>query len=756
MISTLAYRQELQREQTAGLTRFSGLRGRVLTGFGGDLAGYNQSLIQNRASLEDELVQKKYDRGEISFDELLAHLTKASERPWISPEERRLMQSNVKDLRVKYQDEQVAKEYQSGRIKANDVANYQRSKLSEMLPGTPVYENQLSEVAKWEKEGKTDVAKQFVAKENARIAAIADPKESYTEQSSAYRQAANMFRMAGDEMSAYQYEQAANEADVNKLQFEEKESAQVAENNKTDLVNRINLAYNDYHDGNIDGQTFLSQLDGFQREAITGQYTDLLDNMNKLVDYTREDVAYGKDWMRGGTRIKGPGVGTSSGGVDPLTGEVWGDGTSGSGTAVYSGTGVTTSGVSSARATGGQDGKKQTWEEEDQTFRDNFNKVNNEIISGDISKQEYIQSVQDIISARKADLEQRIVDIENSGVSKVRYKGSNQNVRTVVSEIQDELQNNWGKQLGMTKSEVGEAGLADMEQSLVGDVSQIANTLDLVVSQPKNVIGADYQAMLTPKSPLSTGYVTDDLGRQFKIKSQKFEDILSLNDYSNLISTNPERALDYTTKDGQTYVKKDAKLYVDVPSSEGESARYYLNQEGKVTGFEPTLRDVDKYKQYLPEGKTISDYLPKPTTESPLASIRPLQQIINEATTSAKTEKDRLIAESQPKIFEPVKPISQVAQEMNQYGLGPKQQIASPVKAPEVQNPFARSSVTNLPIITPSKQPAPSSQVRGPQSTPAISSPIRVSTQPQKVEAPKQNLLQKATSWITGLFSKKK
>lgn len=127
-------------------------------------------------------------------------------------------------------------------------------------------------------------------------------------------------------MTAYQYDEAANAADVNKQAYEVKSTKETVEQGKNDLVDRINIAYNQYHDGTITAQDFLANLDAFEREAITGKYTDLLDNMNKLTDYVREDVVYGKDWSRGGNRIKGPGVGTGGYSVDPITGEISGSG----------------------------------------------------------------------------------------------------------------------------------------------------------------------------------------------------------------------------------------------------------------------------------------------------------------------------------------------------------------------------------------------------------------------------------------------
>jgi len=782
MISTLAYRSKLSSEKNAGLNRFSGSRGRVLSGFGGDLAGYNTNLIKSRAAQEDQLIQKKYDRGEISFDELMAHLNKAANREWLSTEEKQLLKSEVQDLKVKYEDEQVAKEYQSGRMKAADVATYQRSKLATMLPGNPVYENQLSEIAKWEKEDKVNRAKEYIAKEEARIAGISDQNDAYSNQSSAYRQAANLFRQAGDTMTAYQYDEAANAADVNKQAYEVKSAKTTAEEGKNDLVDSINTAYNEYHDGTIDAQTFLSQLDGFERLAITGKYTDLLDNMNKLTDYVREDVVYGKDWSRGGNRIKGPGVGTGGYSVDPITGEISGSGGSSSGGGSYTGTtGGGISGVSGVKTTTGSvtnTGEKQTWAQQDEAYKANFAQANQEILDGKISKEEYVQSVQDMVNARKMDLEQRVVDIESSGASKVLYNGSKTNVKTVLNDINTELNNNWGKILGLSEAEVGSAGINDMATALTGDMANVVNNLDLTISQDKNVVGADFKAQLSTKNPLSTGYVTDSLGRMYKIKSQKFEDILTFDDYSKLISSNPERAMDYTSKDGQTFVKKDAKLYVDIPSSNGESARYLLNEKGDVLGMEPNLKDTTKYTQYLPEGKQLSDYLKTPT------SIRPLQDVINEATTAAQTEKNR------PAITPMATPEGQIQPIQDQTFKGPSyaetiknniiepiSKIVAPQKAINVPAPanagqqFADKFVNPLSpskIIQPPKQiptqvvpnsiqgPLQKNQVRQQDlwaQKPMTYTPPKT---PAPVQQPKPNIIQQATSWISNLFKPKK
>jgi len=784
MISTLAYRSQLASEKNAGLNRFSGSRGRVLTGFGGDLAGYNTNLIKSRAAQEDQLIQKKYERGEISFDELMAHLTKAANREWLSVEEKQLLKSEIQDLKVKYEDEQVAKEYQSGRMKAGDVAAYQRSKLANMLPGNPVYENQLSEIAKWEKEDKVNKAKEYVAREEARIAGISDQSQVYSDQSSVYRQAANMFRAAGDTMTAYQYDEAANAADVNKQAYEVKSAKETSEQGKSDLVDRINLAYNQYHDGTITAQDFLANLDAFEREAITGKYTDLLDNMNKLTDYVREDIVYGKDWSRGGNRIKGPGVGTGGTYVDPITGEVSGGGSSssGRGTGYVDTTGSGISGVSGVKNTTSSvtpTGEKQTWAQQDEAYKANFAQANQEILDGTISKEEYVQSVQDMILARKADLEQRAIDIENSGATKVLYNGSKTNVKTVLNDINNELNNNWGKILGLTEAEVGSAGINDMATALTGDMANIVNNLDLTVSQPKNVLGADYVAQLSTKNPLSTGYVTDSLGRMYKIKSQKFDDVLTAADYSARLSDPNFKSGDYTSKDGQTFVKKDAKLYVDIPSAGGESARYFLDTEGKVTGFEPSLKDTSKYAQYLPEGKQLSDYIKTPT------SILPLQQVINEATTAAQAEKNKpAVIQTVPE--EQIQPIQEPTYKGPSYGETLKQNILNVVapaqKAVNVPMPetapkqFAEKFVNPLApskIIQPPKQTQTTvvpASFTGPLKTGTVSmaDPLKdikatqnaLSYTPPKTNTPaaqpKPNIIQQGISWVSNLFKKKK
>lgn len=775
MISTLAYRSQLASEKNAGLNRFSGSRGRVLTGFGGDLAGYNTNLIKSRAAQEDQLIQKKYDRGEISFDELMAHLTKAANREWLSVEEKQLLKSEIQDLKVKYEDEQVAKEYNSGRMKAADVAAYQRSKLANMLPGNPVYENQLSEIARWEKEDKVNKAKEYVAREEARIAGISDQTQSYSDQASVYRQAANLFRQAGDTLTAYQYDEAANAADVNKQAYEVKTQKETAEQGKNDLVDRINLAYNQYHDGTMDAQTFLANLDSFEREAITGKYTDLLDNMNKLVDYVREDVAYGKDWMRGGQRIKGPGVGTGGYYADPITGEVSGGGgtstggtSGGTGYVGTTGSGITTpSGVKTTIPSVTPTGEKQTWAQQDEAYKANFAQANKEILDGTISKEEYVQSVQDMVTARKADLEQRVVDIQNSGVTKVLYNGSKTNVKTVLNDINNELNNNWGKILGLSESEVGSAGINDMVTALSGDMANVVNNLDLTVSQPKNVLGADYVAQLSTKNPLSTGYVTDSLGRMYKIKSQKFDDVLTAADYSARLSDPNFKSGDYTSKDGQTFIKKDAKLYVDIPSAGGESARYFLNTEGGVTGFEPSLKDTSKYAQYLPEGKQLSDFIKTPT------SVLPLQQVINEATTAAQLEKNKppeqALQDLETSLTPTVKPT--IGEKLGKIVAPTKAvNVPMPVTAPKqfaekFVNPLAPSKIVQPPKQT--QTTVVPASFTGPLKTGTVSmaDPLKdikatqaalSYTPPKTVEQPKPNIIQQGISWVSNLFKKKK
>jgi len=790
MISTLAYRSQLQSEKNAGLNRFSSTRGRVLTGFGGDLAGYNTNLIKSRAAQEDQLIQKKYERGEISFDELLAHLTKAANREWLSIEEKELLKTEVKDLKVKYEDEQVAKEYQSGRMKAADVANYQRSKLATMLPGNPVYENQLSEIAKWEKEDKVNKAKEYVAREEARIAGISDQTQAYGEQSNAYRQAANLFRQAGDTLTAYQYDEAANAADVNKQAYEVKTQKETTEQGKNDLVDRINLAYNQYHDGTIDAQTFLANLDSFEREAITGKYTDLLDNMNKLVDYVREDVAYGKDWSRGGMRIKGPGVGTGGGSYDMFTGEWTGGGdevsagggtgyigTTGSGISGVSGVKTTTSSVAKSAATPEEN---QTPEQQDTAFKQNFNDFNKFILDGvgpdgePYTKDNYVTDIQSLITGRKDELLQRRSILESYGNKKVTYNGTKTSAKKIIESIDDELNNNWGKELGLSKEAVGSAGIVDMERELQGNPLEIAQGLDVYINQPKDVLGADYTPLLKSKTPLvegtaPAGYVKDSMGRLFKMKSVAQDDILDLKAYTMLGSA--QRSKYKYDPQMNSFIKKGAKtLYVDIPSSTGDVARYNVDENGKITGFTPTIKDQTKYSQYLPEGVKLEQFMATPS------AITPISQMINTATTAAQLQKTKL-AEEAARIANPEGQVLEPGQtQLNTIKnvISPvKQTTPMPVTAPKQ---FAEKFVNPLApnkIIQPPKQTQTTvvpASFTGPLKTGTVSmaDPLKdikatqaaLSYTPPKtttsVTQPKPNIIQQGISWVSNLFKKKK
>ena len=779
MISTLAYRSKLTSEKNAGLNRFSGSRGRVLSGFGGDLAGYNTNLIKSRAAQEDQLMQKKYDRGEISFDELMAHLTKAANREWLSIEEKQLLKSEVQDLKVKYEDEQVAKEYNSGRMKAADVATYQRSKLATMLPGNPVYENQLSEIAKWEKEDKVNRAKEYVAKEEARIAGMSDQNEAYSNQSSVYRQAANMFRAAGDTMTAYQYDEAANAADVNKQAYEVKSAKETSEQGKNDLVDSINIAYNQYHDGQIDGQTFLAQLDGFERQAITGKYTDLLDNMNKLTDYVREDVVYGKDWSRGGNRIGGPK--TSGGGsYDEFTGE-WtggGDGTSTGGTTYSVGTGIkgagnTIGGIGTPQTNPSNVNK--TPGQLDEEFKTAINEFNNQVLDGKLSKKEYVTGIQVQIEDRKNVLEERRAKYQALGNKKVMWNGSKTSAKNIVKDIDDELNNNWGKLLGKNETESGSAGINDMVTELSGDIDNVVNGLDLIISQPKNVVGADYTPQLSTKNPLSIGYLEDTQGRRFKIQNQKTEDVLDYATFMSMVNSETIKQEEYEPKSDGTYIKKGSVRWVDMPSEGGDSARYFLDEKDKIVDWKPTIKDTNKYSQYLPEGMKLEEFMATPS------ALIPLQQVINESTSAAQLQKNKPAIAPMATPAGQTQPIQDPTFKGPSYGETLKDNllnIVAPVqKAINVPAPinagkqFADKFVSPLApskIIQPPKQiptQVVPNNIQGPLQTNQVRQQDLWAQKPMTytspkaqtpVQQPKPNIIQQATSWISNLFKPKK
>lgn len=573
-IGAVAYRRQLQAERTSGLDRISAGRGRVLTGFGGDLAGYNQSLIQKRADLEDQVMQKKYDNGEITLDELVTHLKKAATRSWVSVEQRDLLMEEIQSLEQNKLDEVIASQYKNGQITARQVAAYSKSKLGKLNPSSPLAQQLQAEISGWEEKANQE----DIDLEERRILAEASAKEDGAEQQlfleKSYNELADKANAMGFKEEAYGYTVKANEAKFKIDAYKEQSAATTSKQDRENLVGDMNLLINDYHDGRVDATTFLGQLDQLESKAVSSGYSDLLDDMNKWVDAVREDMVYGKAWDRGGTRIGRKSTGTGTGGTG------W-------------------------RGASGGD-----WETNEQQYKNNVKELQNKLATGQINGDQYKAGLSEVMADRVKDVSDYINHLSDlDDATKVVFNGTKKKVGDVIESLTAELEGNWGKPLGLSETEAGKAGLVAMANDIANYPGSYVPVMNVSGAGP-GARGNITLQLLTPE--LQNSSVADTAGVYHKVMEDKLmQKILSQDEYMAL----PEsEKLNYGyDAAGGTWneKKKSSKRYVDVYSNNGDMVRYYVDANNRIVDWEPNIAGKDS----LPDGfgGTHKDFMDVPT-----------------------------------------------------------------------------------------------------------------------------------------------
>lgn len=549
-ISAVAYRNQLAGNENRFFSLFTKNRGKTLAGYGGTLAGYNTSLIQKQAELTDELMQKKYDNGEISLADLTAYLKKTLSRSWLSIEEKRLVSEQINSLQTVEKDKVIDAQYKAGQITARDVANYQTNKLLTMTPGTEGYVTQQANIAQWEKEaGKEDIEK-FESSELARVSTyLNDPVTYYTELQKVYQTLSSQAQTLGLVTEANNYTIKAAQAGQSLQSQQATVDKTNAQNTKDQIVNEFNLAVNDYHDNTISGQDLLAKIDTLERQAIQSGDTDLLDNFNQWVDYVNEDLLYGKAASRGGSRR---------------------------------GTG------SSAADTG--------WDAEDEMFASDIKMLQEKFMAGEIPTQDYTTYLATALQRRKQTLDSRISELDGlDDTDKVIYEGSKSSVSTVRNKLETEMNENWGRTLGWTAAQSGKVGL----DPLLADIETNGGQYVPVVSTTGTGPGATPKLDLVDISLVGSDYVQDDKGRYWKIQNQKTgRSTISGAEYNALLESDPMAANDYTPQidaNGNITAAQSKKItnvnYVDIYGTDGSRIRYFIDASGKIVDYTPDIKN---------------------------------------------------------------------------------------------------------------------------------------------------------------------
>lgn len=618
MASAVSERLRNQAEKSAGINRVYGMRGRVLTGFGGTLGGYTMSLQKTNADKEDQIMQNKYSNGEISIDEMISYLTKTSNRAWLSTEDKKLLMQTIGQMRDKKTDADYADKYSSGTITAKQYLMYKQQRLSGLAPGSALYDSISTDVDQLKKAAAKEDLNTYFKKEAARISNLSDASSQYFGYENLYREMSNKANSAGLTDEANDYLSKAGEYKIEADKAKETLKTATIKQDKEKLINQINLAINSYVNNEVSPQQFSAMLDQFQSTAISGGHTDLLKDLNTWSNDAREDIQYGKAWDRGGTRIKGPGVGVGSATYDIYGNLVESGGSSGnSGGGTVSSGGNISGGIGPQQQNSGvilpnaggpsvqQDTTKhQSPDIEDKNFKESINQLNSELSAGTISSSDYLSDLSAVLADRKDDLEYRLSLLSGKKPnSKVFYDGSNQKVSTVIAAINKELNDDWTASLGVDAPDYAKVGIND----IYNEVSKNPGNLAVVMTEALttggfSAVGSEASPLVVRKLPgMNENYVVDENGINHKVNELTSNEVIPSEEYFKL--SDAEKANYKVSSTGAGFQKiKDRYIDVNDPKT-GQFIRYRLNADNTIQSA--MLNDSEDVTQQI-GGKLLS------------------------------------------------------------------------------------------------------------------------------------------------------
>lgn len=278
------------------------------------------TIAMNYDQATDKAILAKWQTGEITDDEYLAHQEKILNRPYLSSEEKTIAIANLKILRNQIEDKKTYEAYKSGRLSRRQLLSYESNKLVNLTPGSQVYDLQLSTINELSKQIKADDRKNYRLTQETAITNLPgrETPGEYNKRAELYQQLADQAKTDGQIDEANEYLQKSYEYRDYSTQLQasldEKQATLKEKTDKENLINQLNTWVDTYRNSRITPQEFMQGLDEMEKSSLSLQATDLLDAITDWRNSAREDLAKGnKPWSRGGTGgATGGGGGTTN------------------------------------------------------------------------------------------------------------------------------------------------------------------------------------------------------------------------------------------------------------------------------------------------------------------------------------------------------------------------------------------------------------------------------------------------------------
>lgn len=394
------------------------------------------SIAKQVANSELDVMQRRYNAGEVSNSDMRAFLEKTLNNPGINAVDKSEISIQLKEFDSRIVADQLSAAYKSapdGSLQqlqaAQALSQYYKTKASTQQPGTPAYGNNMDFAAQYDNKV-LDIQKAVTLKNRQNQRYILEQKvnaiqsgtsEKATAKAEMWKTLYDTAINDGDQTAANQYAANYQSEITNAQTLGAKEETSGEKKLLSDYMNSL---VNDYHDGRINEQQYLQALaDVAPRIDATGDY-GLINSLNRQTDIVQKNLDKG-GVMRG----------TTASGLPTVLGK---------------------------GKAGGGSGVVTDWDEKDFNYSDGLRKAKDALESGIFNTQDYLDTMTMLLTERAKTVNEQIAVMEETARVNPNTKVTFNGKKTRVADVLDSLYSEQEK----TESQAGAV--------LTGDPSRMA------------------------------------------------------------------------------------------------------------------------------------------------------------------------------------------------------------------------------------------------------------------------------------------
>lgn len=390
------------------------------------------SIAKKSTTNEIQVMVGKYNDGLVGNQDMFDFLNRVKENPGLNTSDKEEINNKIRDYQSLIAKDNLESRYAQSPegsaervIIGQQLSNYYKSRASSLEAGTPAQSQALENSAVWQQKVTQDqqsIQKRANQIQRAKLEQQVNQYPSNSSENAAqkvqmYKQLYDQAMADGDEVSAQRYMASAQYESTRHDTLIEQEATQakneIMKASRKEVVDAMNELANAYHDGGIDENSYLQALSVIDPKINEMGDTALALTFNRTVDTVQKNLE------KGGLRRT-----TTSSGLPAVVGK------------------------------GPAGGQSTDWDQQDFDYNDNLRTIQEAVQSGQISSDQYIQNVQDVMSQRSTQLGERIGTLEkiasNDPNAKFTYEGKKQRASDLLDSLykeNDSLQNQYGAAL---------------------------------------------------------------------------------------------------------------------------------------------------------------------------------------------------------------------------------------------------------------------------------------------------------------------